>query len=84
MAAGGSRDAPAMKGVGYKEIADFLAGETGREEALVKIRKATRHFAKRQFTWYRKMPYIHWYDADQLSSDILCEKVFGDMAGFLK
>lgn len=84
LAAGVSRNAPAMKGIGYKEIAAFLTGETGREEALDEIRKATRHFAKRQFTWYRKMPYIHWYDADQLSSDLLCEKVFGDMAGFLQ
>lgn len=82
LTAGVSRMAPAMKGIGYKEMAACLAGEISREEAVRDIQKATRHFAKRQFTWYRKMPYIHWYEADHISLSLLLEKVFHDVAGF--
>mgnify|MGYP000423472639 CR=1 FL=1 len=42
------------------------------------MKKATRHFAKRQFTWYKKMPYISWYDVDQLSEDGLLTTVLND------
>lgn len=84
LASGVSRTDPAMKGIGYREMAAFLAGEMGREEAVTAIQKATRHFAKRQFTWYRKMPYIHWYDADHMDFSLLLEKVFQDVAGFFE
>lgn len=84
LASGVPRQAAAMKGIGYKEMAAFLAGEMTREEALYEIRKATRHFAKRQFTWYKKMPYIHWYDADKMSSSLLMEKVLRDVEGFFE
>lgn len=54
--------------------------------AVDEMKKATRHFAKRQFTWYRKMPYIKWYDADKLSYENLlttvikdCRKFFSDV-----
>ena len=56
LARGVRRDAPAMKGIGYKETAAYLAGEMRLEETIEQIKTATRHFAKRQMTWYRKMP----------------------------
>ena len=59
------RGTQAMKGIGYKETAAYLDGEMSREEAVELIQKSTRHFAKRQLTWYRKMPYIEWIKADQ-------------------
>ena len=65
-ASGVTREMQAMKGIGYKETAAYLAGEMSREEAVELIQKSTRHFAKRQLTWYRKMPYIHWLPADML------------------
>ena len=55
LASGVGRDAPAMKGIGYKETAAYLAGEMRLEETIEQIKTATRHFAKRQMTWYRKM-----------------------------
>jgi tRNA dimethylallyltransferase len=82
LAAGVPRTAQAMKGIGYKETVAFLAGECTRDEAIAKIKQATRHFAKRQLTWYRKMPYIHWYDVDIISPSVLLETVYEDIAGY--
>ena len=84
LASGVTREMPAMKGIGYKEMAAYLAGEITREEAVEAIKVGTRHFAKRQLTWYRKMPYIHWYEpADQTQSELL-RMILTDMAGFLQ
>ena len=79
--AGMPRDCQAMQGIGYKEVAAFLAGELSLEEAKLLIQKSTRHFAKRQLTWYRKMPYIHWYDVDALAQNDLLAAVYEDLAG---
>ena len=70
-ASGITRAMQAMKGIGYKETAAYLEGEMSRDEAVELIQKSTRHFAKRQMTWYRKMPYIHWLPADTLSGEEL-------------
>lgn len=70
------RETQAMQGIGYKEAAACLAGEMTREEAKEEIQKATRHFAKRQLTWYRKMPYIKWLRADgKTEAELLSEAV---------
>jgi tRNA dimethylallyltransferase len=71
----------AMQGIGYKEVAAYLAGEISLLEAKELIQKSTRHFAKRQLTWYRKMPYIHWYDVGQMSEEELLQTVYKDVAG---
>lgn len=79
LAHGVSRDAPAMKGIGYKETAAYLAGEMSEAEAITAIQTATRHFAKRQLTWYRRMPYIHWYDADTRTETELQRAILSDV-----
>lgn len=73
LAHGITRDMQAMQGIGYKEIAAYLAGECTEEEAVTAVQTATRHFAKRQLTWYRRMHYIHWYDATQPQERLLAE-----------
>ena len=45
-----------------KEMIPVLHGKYSLEEAEALIAKNTRHFAKRQLTWYRRMPYIHWVE----------------------
>ena len=50
----------AMQAIGYKQMIAYLNGECSHPEAVATIKQATRHFAKRQMTWYRKMPYIKW------------------------
>lgn len=84
LARGVRRDDPAMKGIGYKETAVYLAGEMSRTEALAAIQTATRHFAKRQITWYRRMPYIRWYDADTRTEKELLRAVLADVCAWQK
>ena len=79
LARGVRRDAPAMKGIGYKETAAYLAGEMSRAEMIAAIQTATRHFAKRQLTWYRRMPYIRWYDADTQTETELLHAILADV-----
>lgn len=62
--AGLSPSCQSMKGIGYKEIAASLRGEISLTTAIDTIKQSTRHFAKRQLTWYNKMPYIKWFDVD--------------------
>jgi tRNA dimethylallyltransferase len=52
----------AMQAIGYKEIAGHLAGEYPLEEAVRLIKRNTKRYAKRQFTWFRKEPGINWVD----------------------
>lgn len=84
LASGVTREMPAMKGIGYKETAAYILGEITREQAIDDIKKGTRHFAKRQLTWYRKMPYIHWYEPAQLTEYELLQTILQDIEGFLQ
>ncbi len=52
-----------MQGIGYRELAAHLAGTLGLDEAADRIRRATRNFAKRQMTWFRKTPNTTWVEA---------------------
>lgn len=58
-----------MQGIGYKETAEYLKGEITLDEAIDKIKTGTRHYAKRQMTWFRRDKRINWidYDADIFS-----------------
>ena len=50
----------AMQAIGYKEFLDALAGRCSIEEATAQVQQASRHYAKRQLTWFRRNPRIHW------------------------
>ena len=52
--------APAMRAIGVREIAAFIAGELTREEALMAGETATRRYAKRQYTWFNRQPPAEW------------------------
>lgn len=69
LATGLSITAQSMQAIGYKEIVDYLQGNTTLANTVQIIKQATRNFAKRQLTWYRKMPYIHWFAVDEEYSD---------------
>lgn len=72
----------AMQGIGYKEIIRYLQGETDLTTATDNIKQATRNFAKRQLTWYRKMPYITWFDVNDFSNyNTMLETFYKIIAG---
>ena len=58
-------DAPVHRAIGVPEIAALLAGEIDRETALERARLATRHYAKRQYTWFRNQPPADWPRCDE-------------------
>lgn len=70
LASGLSEPSQALKGIGYKELIPVVKGERTLEEGEALIQKNTRHFAKRQLTWYRRMPYIHWVERGPSEEDI--------------
>ena len=69
-----------MRSLGYRQMEEYLTGQCDRETAIDNIKKETRHFAKRQITWYKKMPYIYWLTVDR---DLNYEKIVTDMANAL-
>ena len=73
-------EAQAMKAIGYKELALYLDGQLSLEAASELIKKRTRHFAKRQMTWFKRMPYIRWYEKDDfVTEDELASAVIQDI-----
>lgn len=61
-AMGCTRNMVSMQGLGYKEILAYLEGEISLEEAVYRIKRDTRHFAKRQLTWFRREKNVTWID----------------------
>ncbi len=59
---GYNRSLVSMQGLGYKEIAAYLAGELTQEEAVTLLKRDTRRFAKRQLSWFRHMKEIQWIE----------------------
>ncbi len=64
-----NRDNISMKGIGYRELFDYFDGIITREEAIEKIKLDTRHFAKRQLTWFKREKNVIWVDKDGFSND---------------
>lgn len=72
----------AMQGIGYKEIVKYLQKEIDLATAIGSIKQATRNFAKRQLTWYRKMPYIIWFDVKNFdTTNEMMETIYKEIAG---
>ena len=71
-----------MQGLGYKEILDYLDGKTTLEEAIYIIKRETRHFAKRQLTWFRRERDVIWLDKQ--TYDYQDAKILDSMINILK
>ncbi len=64
---GVSKNTTAMQAIGYKEMAEYLNGEITKDEAVYKIKIGSRHYAKRQLTWFRRNDKINWVkDIDEV------------------
>lgn len=62
LAKGYSRGLVSMKSLGYRQVAGYLEGEYSFDEAVRRLKRDTRHFAKRQMTWFRKEPGLTWVE----------------------
>lgn len=65
LAAGVPEDAQSMKSIGYRQMLWYINGQMSYDDAVDKLKQATRNFAKRQVTWYKRMPYIQWFEIDK-------------------
>jgi tRNA dimethylallyltransferase len=59
------KDLKSMKTVGYQEIVDFLEHKTTKEQAIELVKRNSRRFAKKQFTWFRKNEEVRWFKPGQ-------------------
>jgi tRNA dimethylallyltransferase len=62
MERGHSPDIASMQGLGYKHFIDHFLGRTSRDEAVALLKRDTKRYAKRQFTWFRREPEALWVD----------------------
>ena len=60
----------ALQTVGYTELFEYLNGNSSLQDAVSKIKQNTRHYAKRQMTWFRKDPAIRWLEKSPLQEII--------------
>lgn len=81
LAAGYHRALPSMQGLGYKEIAAFLAGEVTLEAAVLQLRRNTHRYAKRQVTWFRADPRYRWIDVDDQSVEQMASRTLEILDG---
>jgi tRNA dimethylallyltransferase len=68
-ARGYTRDLVSMQGLGYKELLAYLAGECNYEQAIEILKRDTRHFAKRQLTWFKREKDVTWVNKDDYRDD---------------
>lgn len=66
---GCTKDMVSMQGLGYKEIMRYLEGELTPEEAVYLIKRDTRHFAKRQLTWFRREKDVIWLNKQEIDQN---------------
>ncbi|GAB5046057.1 tRNA (adenosine(37)-N6)-dimethylallyltransferase MiaA [Thermodesulfovibrio sp. TK110] len=73
----GDSPLPALQAIGYKEIAGCLADLYSLQEAVSLIKKRTKMYAKRQFTWFKKEKDIKWFDITELhNAQMIAERIF--------
>ena len=66
---GCTTDMVSMQGLGYKEIIEYIQGKCTLDEAVDNLKQSTRHFAKRQLTWFKREKDTIWYDKSLLTDD---------------
>ncbi len=74
------KEMTAMQGLGYKEILNYLDGTWSLEKAVEELKKGTRHFAKRQITWFKREKNVEWIDLENYTFDYpkICDKIERD------
>lgn len=79
---GCTKEMVSMQGLGYKEILDYLDGNCTLEEAIYILKRDTRHFAKRQITWFKREREVCWIEKNAFDYDE--EKILQEMLRILK
>lgn len=80
----GYHNEKSMQAIGYKEIIPFLGGEITEDEAVTLLKRNSRRFAKRQFTWFKNRLPVKWYPKDEDENPDMLNYMNEHIAGFLK
>jgi tRNA dimethylallyltransferase len=72
---GYSPDLQSLQTVGYRQAIQYLNGEISNEKMVKDIKTATRRYAKRQITWLRRWPFVHWLDMHKRESDEVLREI---------
>jgi len=76
----GIRNCQSVQAIGYKEIYDYLDGKVTLDEAIEQLKKNSRRYAKRQFTWFRNKMNVQWFD---VTNEHEREKKFQEISQFI-
>ena len=68
------KGATAKQAIGLKELAPFVRGDEDLDTCVLRLKQETRHYAKRQLTWFRRNENVHWLYIDELEKEELLEK----------
>lgn len=79
---GCTRDMVSMQGLGYKEILAYLEGELSLKETIYRLKRDTRHFAKRQITWFKREREVIWLNKDEYGYDE--DRILHDMIRYVR
>ena len=80
---GCTKDQVSMQGLGYKEILEYLEGGCSLDNAVYRIKRDTRHFAKRQMTWFRREKEVVWISREDFEKEGQDELILAHMMQIL-
>ncbi len=75
--------ATAAQAIGYKELKQYLDGTAPLDACVALLKRETRRYAKRQLTWFRRYPEIHWLSIDRIPQEMLAAKAVAVLQKFL-
>lgn len=78
------KDLVSMQGLGYKEMCSYLDGEISLDDAIYVIKRDTRHFAKRQLTWFKREKEVIWIDRQQKETEQIVEEILSYLKQYQK
>ncbi|MGP1598494.1 tRNA (adenosine(37)-N6)-dimethylallyltransferase MiaA [Peptoanaerobacter stomatis] len=76
---GTDSDAQSMKAIGYRQIISYLQGEIDENTAIELIKRDSRRYAKRQYTWFRRYDFAKWIDVELKNIDEIAEYIMDDI-----
>lgn len=80
----GYEDAQSMQAIGYKEIIPYLKGETDLDSAIERLKRNTRRYAKRQYTWFKNKLDVHWYCLTTTNYEEILNDILSDIRNILE
>ncbi|GGM22049.1 tRNA dimethylallyltransferase [Paraliobacillus quinghaiensis] len=80
----GLENSQAMKAIGYKEFIPYFKGTQSLDETISLLKRNSRRYAKRQFTWFKNKMDVHWYEVNPEEKDKKFQNILDDLAGMIE